>query len=87
MDAVHYSVLRDNLKSYMNRVTDDYETLIITRNNNKNVVMMSLDQYNNLMENLHLIGNEVNHAVLMKSMKQLEQGRLVNQPVLDIEVD
>ena len=85
MDAVHYSSLRDNLKSYMDRVTDDYETLIITRKNNKNVVMMPLDEYNNLMENLHLIGNEANYAALTKSLKQLEQGHVVINPQLAIE--
>mgnify|MGYP000691768995 CR=1 FL=1 len=41
MLAVNYTCLRDNMKRYMDQVTDDYETLIVTRKNNKNVVMMS----------------------------------------------
>ena len=41
MLAVNYTNLRDNMKSYMDQVTDDYETMIVTRKNNKNVVMMS----------------------------------------------
>ena len=50
MLAVNYTCLRDNMKRYMDQVTDDYETLIVTRKNNKNVVMMSEEMYNNLME-------------------------------------
>ncbi|MGE7021330.1 type II toxin-antitoxin system Phd/YefM family antitoxin [Solibacillus cecembensis] len=85
MDVVHYSSLRNNLKSYMDRVTDDYETLIITREIGKNVVMMRLDEYNNLMESIHLLGNSLNRAALEKSLKQLEQGFTVKKSLIDIE--
>ena len=37
MLAVNYSNLRDNMKNYMDQVTDDYETMIVTRKNNRNV--------------------------------------------------
>ena len=56
MLAVNYTNLRDNMKSYMDQVTDDYETMIVTRKNNKNVVIMSEEAYNNLMENIHVMG-------------------------------
>ena len=57
MLAVNYTSLRDNMKSYMDQVTDDYETMIVTRKNNKNVVMMSEEAYNNLMENVYVMLN------------------------------
>ena len=41
MLAVNYTTLRENMKSYMDKVTDDYETMIITRKDNKNIVMIS----------------------------------------------
>ena len=50
MLAVNYTNLRENMKNYMDKVTDDYETMIVTRKNNRNVVMMSEESYNNLME-------------------------------------
>lgn len=62
------------MKSCMDKVTDDYETMIVTRKNNKNVVMISEESYNNMMENLHLVGNKSNYDWLMESKKQLEQG-------------
>ena len=75
MLAVNYTMLRDNMKSCMDKVTDEYETMIVTRKNNKNVVMISEESYNNLMENLHLVGNKANYDWLMESRKQLEQGK------------
>ena len=50
MLAVNYTNLRDNMKTYMDRVTNDYETMIVTRKDNRNVVMLSEETYNNLME-------------------------------------
>lgn len=76
MLAVNYTNLRDNMKSYMDRVTDDYETVIVTRKNNKNVVMMSEESYNNLMENIHVMGNKANYDWLMQSKEQLEKGKI-----------
>lgn len=85
MNAVHYSSLRDNLKSYMDRITDNYETLIITRKSGKNVVMMPLDEYNNLMESIHLLSNDLNRAAIDKSLKQLEQGFTIKKSLIDVE--
>ena len=50
MLAINYTELRNNLKECMDRVTDDYETLIITRKENRNVVMISEEMYNNMLE-------------------------------------
>ncbi len=75
MLAVNYTIFRENMESCMDKVTDDYETMIVTRNNNKNVVMISEESFNNMMENLHLVENKANYDWLMESKKQLEQGR------------
>lgn len=74
MLAVNYTNLRDNMKTYMDKVTDDYETMIVTRKDNKNVVMLSEESYNNLMENVYVMGNKANYDWLMESKAQLERG-------------
>ena len=56
MLAVNYSTLRNNLKAYCDKATDEFETVIVTRKNEKNVVIMSLEKYNNLRENLSALG-------------------------------
>lgn len=74
MLAVNYTNLRDNMKTYMDRVTDDYETMIVTRKNDRNIVMLSEETYNNLMENIYVMGNKSNYDWLMESKAQLEKG-------------
>lgn len=76
MLAVNYTDLRDNMKTYLDKVTDDYETMIITRKDNKNVVMLSEESYNNLMENVYIMGNNKNYDWLMESKAQLEKGKV-----------
>lgn len=74
MLAVNYTNLRENMKAYMDKVTDDYETMIVTRKDNKNIVMISEETYNNLMENAYIMGNKENFDWLMESKAQLERG-------------
>ena len=48
MVAVNYSTIRNNLKDYCDNASDQHETIIVTRKNEKNIVLMSLDEYNRL---------------------------------------
>ena len=87
MLAVNYTNLRDNMKNYMDKVTDDYETVIVTRKDNKNVVMISEEAYNNLMENVYVIGNKTNYDWLMESKSQLERGNLSIHNLTEVDTD
>lgn len=59
MFAVNYSTLRDNMKECFDRVSDGFETMVVTRKNS-NMVIMSEDSYNSLMETVYLLGNKEN---------------------------
>ncbi len=87
MLAVNYTTLRDNMKSYMDQVTDNYETMIVTRKNNRNVVMISEETYNNMMENIHIQGNKANLDWLMESKAQLEKGNLAAHELEQVNAD
>ena len=87
MLAVNYTNLRDNMKTYMDKVTDDYETMIVTRKDNKNVVMLSEETYNNLIENAYVMGNKANYDWLMESKRQLEEGNIAYHDLLEVEDD
>lgn len=87
MLAVNYTNLRDNMKSYMDKVTDDYETMIVTRKDNKNVVMLSEESYNNLMENIYVMGNKANYDWLMESKAQLEMGNASAHNLIEAGLD
>ena len=87
MLAVNYTNLRENMKSYMDKVTDDYETMIVTRKDNKNVVMLSEESYNNLMENIHVMGNKANYDWLMESKEQLEKSKFFKKDLIEVSLD
>lgn len=87
MIAVNYTTLRENMKSCMDKVTDDYETMIVTRKDNKNVVMISEETYNNLMENIYVVGNKNNYDWLMESKAQLENGNFSIQELDEMSED
>ena len=73
MLAINYSTMRNHLKDYCDKVTDDYETVIVTRKNEKNVVMISLEEYNNMMENLYIMSNKKTYDRLIESKGQIEK--------------
>ncbi len=84
MLAVNYTTLRENMKTYMDKVTDDFETMIITRKNNKNIVMISEESFNNLLENAYIMGNKANYDWLMESKAQLENGKTVTAELTEV---
>ena len=85
MLAVNYSTYRNNLKKYCDRVTDDGETVIVTRKGEKNVVVISLEEYNNLMENIKVLKNPAYFTELFRSLQQLEEGQVVLKSMEELE--
>lgn len=75
MDAISYSAARANLASTMDRVCEDHEPLIITRNGQQSVVMLSLEDFTALEETAYLLRSPANAKRLLASMEQLNGGR------------
>ena len=69
MVAVNYSTIRSNLKDFCDKATDDNEIVIVTRKNEKNVVLISLEKYNAIMK---AIRNTEYLAMIDKAIEQLE---------------
>lgn len=84
MIAVNYSQVRENMKTYMDKATNDFETIIVTRKD-KNVVIISEEAYNNLLENAYLLKDKANYDWLMESKKQLESGKATVHQLIDEE--
>ena len=57
MKTANYTDLRANLKSYIDAVIDDYDTVVVNRGNGKGVVMISLDEYNSLKETEYIMSS------------------------------
>ena len=76
MIAVNYTNVRENLKAYCDKVNDEDETVIITRKDNKNVVLISQNEYNNMLKNIKILKDPKYFIKLYKSLGQLENSDL-----------
>lgn len=72
MIAANYSEFKKDLRKYLDIVEDNNETLIVKRKTGKGSVMISLDEYNSLMETMHLLNSRKNADRLYESMQQLK---------------
>ncbi|MDQ0363011.1 type II toxin-antitoxin system Phd/YefM family antitoxin [Breznakia pachnodae] len=73
MITVNDSGLKKDMRHLMDKVTDDYEVIKVTRRNDRNVIIMSEKEYNNILENVYIRANKANYDWLMESLAQLEK--------------
>ena len=74
MKAMNYTEFRKDMKKNMD-LANDGDEIIITRPGGKNVVLISLDEYNSLRETDHLLSTEANAKRLQKSIKNAQNGK------------
>ncbi len=74
MDAITYTTARAQLASNMNRVCENHEPLIITRNREQSVVMLSLADYQALEETAYLLRSPINAKRLIDAVIELNAG-------------
>lgn len=77
-----YSTLRNNLENYCDKATDSHETIIVTRKNEKNIVILSLERYNQLEKAAR---NAEYLAMINKSIAQLETGKSHEHELIEID--
>lgn len=75
MDRLTYTAVRANLARTMDRVCDNHEALIITRNGEQSVVMLSLEDYKALEETAYLLRTPANAKRLFSAVAQLKAGK------------
>ena len=71
MKAISYTAVRENLASTMNQVCDDREAVVITRKRDQSVVMISLEEYDALLETSHLLRSPANARRLLDAIESL----------------
>jgi antitoxin YefM len=77
MKVVSFSEARNSLKTVLDRVVADADYTIVTRRDADDVVVMSLESFNSLMETVHLLKSPANAAHLDRSISQFKQGKAV----------
>jgi len=83
MNVINFSDARNRLKSVLDQVVNDADYTIISRRDADDAVVMSLDQFNGLMETVHLLKGPANVAHLSKSIKQYRSGKTEEHELTD----
>jgi antitoxin YefM len=74
MNTITYSAARTRLASTMKKVCDSHEPIIITRQKEESVVMLSLEDFRSLEETAYLLRVPKNAKRLLESIAELERG-------------
>ena len=77
------SDFRKDIKSYLDRVTENFETLIINRSKDKGVVIMSLDEYNSLSATYHELSSKTNEKRLDSAIEKLRTGSSFQKDLME----
>ena len=77
------SSFRKDIKKYLNKVTENFETLIINRGKDNGVVIMSLDEYNSLYATQHELSSKINEERLNSAIKKLKEGSSFQKELIE----
>jgi len=83
MIAANYTEFRTRLKKYLDNVEENNETLIIKRGTGKGTVLISLEEYNAIMETMHLLSSKTNADRLYESIKQMKSRKVVRKGLIE----
>jgi antitoxin YefM len=82
MEPRIYTAIRNHLAEALDQVNDDRVTILITRQNGRPAVLMSLEEYRSWEETLHLMRSPANARLLNRAIEQLEAGKVRRLPLL-----
>lgn len=77
------SDFRKDIKRYLDRVTENFETLIINRGKDNGVVIMSLDEFNSLTATHHELSSKANEKRLDSAIEKLKNGSSFQKDLIE----
>ena len=77
------SDFRKDIKSYFDRVSKNFETLIINRGKDSGIVIMSLDEYNSLMATNYELSSRTNESRLDSAIDKLRNGKTFTKDLIE----
>jgi len=70
-----YTALRENLASYLDRVVDDREVVVVKRRGARDVAIIAADELAGLEETAYLLRSPANARRLLESLRELDRGK------------
>ena len=83
MKAANFTEFRTKLKQYLDDVEKNNETLIIKRGAGHGAVLISLDEFNSILETVHLLSSKANADRLYESIKQINAGKTFQKELIE----
>lgn len=80
MIAANFSEFRKDLKFYLDEVEENQETVVIKRTSGKGSVLISIEEYNAILETMHLLKSRKNASRLFESIEQMKSGKTHELP-------
>jgi antitoxin YefM len=77
------SDFRKDIRKYLDRVTKDFDTLIINRGKDSGVVIISLDEYNSLKATQHELSSKTNETRLDSAIEKLKNGVSFQKDIIE----
>ena len=84
MKVANFTEFRTQLKKFLDDVEFNNETLIIKRKSGHGTVLISLDEYNSIMETMHLLSSKANADRLYESMQQIKTGKVFHKDLMEL---
>jgi antitoxin YefM len=83
VDVLSYSSLRNNLASTLDKVNEDHVSILITRQNGKPAVLMSLEDFKAYEETAYLMTSPKNAQRLSQSIAEVEAGKSIPREIIE----
>jgi antitoxin YefM len=83
MKVVNYTEFRNNLAENLNVVNDDGDIVVVSRSKGKNVVVISLDEYNSMKETLYLSSTKANRKQLDAAIDEMNKGKFTKRKLVE----
>jgi antitoxin YefM len=83
MEVLNYTDFRKDLKSVLDKVSNDEDIVVVSRSKNKNVVVISLKEYNSLKETMYLLSTDKNRKRLKDSINEMGKDKFSSHSLIE----
>ena len=83
MQAIFYSQARNNLRTIIDNVCNDFDEYIITTKDNKSAVLISYDEYSAMKETMYLLSSKTNRDRLNEAVEQIENLQFSTKEIIE----